>query len=281
MNIKESLVKARQIIDKSGVSNSNLDSILLLAYALSVSKEKVIFNPELEINPQQEKTFFDLISRRANREPVAHLIGHKEFFGESFYVDRNVLSPRPDSETLIELVFNKIPDKNSPLKILEIGSGSGCLTITLLLAYKNAIATALDISKKALSITDQNATSLCVGDRLKLLSSDLFQNLEPEKFDLIISNPPYIPSQDIPTLQEEVRLHEPLLALDGGLDGLDFYRRIALEARKFLKQNALIVLEIGFNQEKEVIKIFDKNHFTLDCAKQDLSGITRILSFKC
>lgn len=280
MKIADALILARQILTKNLVGNPNLDSLILLSRAASFTKEKIIFNPDLELEPKTEKLFFDFISRRSKREPVSHIISNREFFGKDFFVSADVLDPRPDSETLIESVLEIFPDKNQKLKILDIGSGSGCLSITLLLQYINSDATALDISKKALAICEKNSKTHKINDRLTLILSDLFDAVEPQKFDLIISNPPYIPSSQIESLQDEVRLFEPRIALDGGNDGLDFYRKIAASAKDFLKRNGYVAVEIGYDQKNEVLNIFSAEKFTLHSSKKDLAGIERALVFK-
>lgn len=262
------------------MSNVGLDSLILLAHALSASKEWVIFNPDFELSTKQQKIFSDLVERRANREPVSHLIERREFFGEDFLVNKDVLDPRPDSEILIEAVFKKFPNHEEKLKILELGVGSGCLVITLLKAYKNAAGTGVDISNEALRIAEKNSAKHQTDSRLQLLRSDLFSALNHEKkFDLILSNPPYIPSHEIETLEPEVKIYEPRGALDGGEDGLEFYRRIAAEAKKFLDGSGKTFLEIGCGQEAEIAKIFTKQSFFLTNSTRDLSGVIRVLEF--
>ncbi len=279
MKILEALARAKEILVSKGVS-SRLDSLILLAHALSFSKEQVVFNPQLQLNETQQKNFFDLVTRRAKHEPVSHLIGKREFFGEDFLVTKDVLDPRPDSETLIESVLKKFPNLAQDLKILELGVGSGCLIVTLLKAYANATGIAVDISKKALEVAKKNSEKHQVYPRLKLLESDLFSAVShAEKFDLIISNPPYIPAAEIEKLEPEVRIHEPRAALDGGADGLDFYRRIAAEAKNFLSEFGKIFLEIGFGQKEEVVRIFTQQEFTLTRLSLDLPGVERVLEF--
>ncbi len=317
MKISDALSQSRKDLDIKGVSNSKLDCLILLTHALSCSKEHIIFNPDAELNIEQQEFFFKMVKRRAAREPVSHIIGKREFFGEDFFVSCDVLDPRPDSESLIELVLENFQQKNNSLKILELGVGSGCLIITLLKAYKSAVGIGVDISKKALKIARENAATHQVQDRLQLLQSDLFSTLKiskqvqdddigslqnsslfvnhPEfdsgfiqsqsaenllKFDLIISNPPYIASQEIETLEPEVKTYEPRLALDGGVDGFDFYRKIAAESKNFLKENGRVILEIGINQQEKIIEFFIKNEFQLIEMKSDLSGIIRSLCFK-
>ncbi len=280
MKISDLLAQAKNQLENSGVSSSKLDSLVLLTHALSVSKEYVIFNPDFEPEQHLEERFLTMINRRAIREPVSHIIGKREFYGYDFFVTQDTLDPRPDSESLIELVLKKNPQKNDALKFLEIGTGTGCLIITLLLLYKNSSAIGVDISDKALQICNKNAIQNQVQDRLQLIKSDLFSDLKNQKFDFIISNPPYIPSKDIAGLQEEVRNFEPLLALDGGTDGLDFYRSIAKSGADFLINNGRIFLEIGFDQKDDVVKIFTQENFTFEDFQPDLAGVSRALVFK-
>lgn len=280
MKISDLLAQAKNQLENSGVSNSKLDSLVLLTHALSFSKEQVIFNPDLEIPANQVEKFFSIIDRRCNREPVSHIIGKREFYGYDFFVTKDTLDPRPDSESLIELVEKKIPQKNLAFEILEIGTGSGCLIITLLKLYQAAIGDGVDISNNALEICKQNAQNQEVANRLTLKKSDLFAAISDKKFDLIISNPPYIPSSDINNLQEEVKNFEPHLALDGGSDGLNFYRKIAKRAGEFLKDQGRVIVEIGYGQEKSVQEIFTAEKFIFEETKNDLAGIARALSFK-
>ncbi len=301
MKISAALSQARLALDSKGVSNSGLDSLILLSHTLflcgeNFSKEWVIFNPDFELSFDQQKIFLSLVSRREGREPISQIIGKREFFGEDFLVSKNVLDPRPDSESLIELILKIFPEKNKKLKILELGVGSGCLIVTLLRLYGEANGTGIDISDDALEICKKNSEKQLVSDRLKLLKSDLFEILKQvqddgcegwdsdfkgwKKYDLIISNPPYIPSKEIEDLEPEVRVHEPRIALDGGGDGLNFYRKIAASAENFLNKNGKIILEIGFGQKEEIVKIFSENKFKLTDSKPDLAGVDRALCFE-
>ncbi len=364
MKTSEALFQARQSLVLNGVSNSKLDSLILLTHAFfilgkTVSKEQIIFNPEVKLDDDQQEVFFKLVARRAKREPVSYIIGKREFFGSDFLVNSGVLDPRPDSETLVELVLKKFSDKKQQIKILEVGVGSGCLIISILKELKNSQAIGLDISQLALEVCKKNAELHQVEERLLVLKSNIFEALflgninflpeiEPnqslnsiknqksianeevhfsaqaiknspnyldnlnsieyiadalihsprsnsklvklddksnlispdlQKFDLIISNPPYISSSEIETLQDEVKIYEPRTALDGGSDGLDFYRKIALDAKKFLKNSGKIILEIGVGQGTKITKIFSKNGFALESSKPDLSGVERVLCF--
>jgi release factor glutamine methyltransferase len=297
MKISEALSFGRNALEKVGVSNSKLDSLVLLSYAISFSKEKIIFNPDIILEEQQQEVFINFIKRRSLYEPVSHIIGKREFYARDFIVSKDVLDPRPDSESLIELVLKNFSDKNKKLNILEIGCGSGCLIITLLKELKNAQGIAIDISKEALEISRKNAKLHEVSDRINFIFLDIMSqsswNLEieafsqkqicnssiKEKFDLIISNPPYIESAEIDKLQPEVRIFEPKIALDGGLDGLDFYRRIAAESKIFLNENGKVIVEIGFGQSGRIKKIFLDNGFKFIESKFDLGGVERVLNF--
>lgn len=280
MKIAEILVQAKKDLDASGVGSSRLDSLILLSYAISFSREQLIFNPDFELDKAQQQNFFALLERRKARQPVSQIIGKREFFGGDFFVNSDVLDPRPDSESLIELVLERFPNRDKKIKILELGVGSGCLIITLLKAFKNAAAIGFDASDKALEVAKKNAQNHQVLQRLKLQNSNLFSALnDGQKFDLIISNPPYIPSKEIENLQDEIRLFEPLLALDGGVDGLDFYRKIAAQSQNFLAENGQIILEIGFGQKAEISEIFAQENFFLAAFKLDLPGVERVLCF--
>ena len=281
MNIENILKEAIEILQKNSVASPVLDARLLLSFATSLSKEDIIFNAQqINLSENQIKKYFELIHKRAKKIPLTHLTNNREFFANNFYVDENVLDPRPDSEALIEMIIKKFT-KNSSINIVEIGCGSGCLIISLLRHFENWLGLAVDISDKALVIAQKNADNNQVLTRINFLESNLFNNFKGDQiFDIIISNPPYIPTNDIENLQDEVRLYEPRIALDGGFDGLDFYHKIAEQSQKFLKNNGDIFLEIGYNQYQDVKKIFENNNFKFIDSKKDLSGIIRVLQFK-
>lgn len=288
MQISQILKEARLLLDKNldnnSLNNSKLDSVILLSHALNLcglnfTKDKVLLNYDFNLDQQQIETFLKLVKRRSKHEPTSHIIGNREFFGYDFIVTKDVLDPRCDSESLIEFVQNRF-NSNDKFNILELGAGSGCLTITLLKLYNKAQATAIDISHKALEICYKNAIKHRVKSRLQIKNSNLFDILKNQKFDLIISNPPYIASEEIKDLQKEVQLYEPKIALDGGDDGLDFYRKIANDAAKYLKKNGEIILEIGYQQQNQIIEIFKEKGFNLAATKLDLAAIVRNLCFK-
>ena len=281
MNIENAINEAVEILNKNSIASAILEARILISFVTKLSKEDIIFKaPQINLSQEQKEKYFDLIHKRIRRIPLTHLTNNREFFGNNFYVNENVLDPRPDSETLVEMTIKKYQN-SSFLSLCEIGCGSGCLIISLLKHFKDWHGLAIDISKKALEIAQINAENNEVFGRIEFLESNLFKNLTDNHiFDIIISNPPYIPSADIENLQDEVRLYEPRIALDGGLDGLDFYRQIANQSRKFLKINGNIFLEIGYNQHQEVIDIFEKFNFKFIDSAKDLSGIIRVLEFE-
>ena len=215
-----------------------------------------------------------IIKRRKMGEPLSKILGHRGFWRGDFIVDKNVLDPRPDSETLIQAVLEKFPDKTLPLRILDLGTGSGCLLISLLMEYPNASGIGVDISEKALEIAKKNALKNGVkADFILLDMTKLPKNLG--NFDLLISNPPYIPIKDIETLERNVKDYDPLMALDGGEDGLNFYRIIA-----DIAPAPAVFVEIGIGQESLVQQIFKEKKWQLLDTKKDFGDITRVLIFK-
>jgi len=285
-DLKELLQSSANKLKKNPASNNFLEARLIIAHVLEIDANKIAIIDNLLVNDQQVRLINNMVELRALGKPLAHLLNKREFYGEVFIVDENVLDPRCDSETLIELVQEVFADDLRQEKlVLELGVGSGCLIITVLNIFKNFQGIGVDISDDALKIAKQNQIKFNLNERLQLLKSDMFNSIDnSKKFDLIIANPPYIPSQDIAKLQNEVAKFEPKLALDGGKDGLDFYRIIAQNSLLFLNSklnsNARVIVEIGYGQDQEVIKIFEKNNFKFINYKKDLSGIIRVLDFK-
>jgi len=217
---------------------------------------------------------YKVIERRKNAEPLSKILGHRGFWKSDFIVNENVLDPRADSETLIQAILEKFLDKNFPLRILDLGTGSGCLLISLLMEYPKANGVGVDISEKALEIARKNAVKNNVkADFILADMAELPKDLGV--FDIVISNPPYIPTKEIEGLEENVKKYDPLLALDGGEDGLNFYRTIAEKAPA-----PVVFLEIGQGQEKDVQSIFEHKNWQFLGTKKDFSGITRVLIFK-
>lgn len=258
----------------SHLPSPELDTRLLLQHACDKSFEELIISQNQEVDKRLEKLFFSFLERRKKSEPVAYIIGYKFFYDLEFEVSKDVLIPRSDSETLIDYVLEGYSQEN--LKILDLGTGSGCLIITLLKHLPNSNGIGVDISSGALNIAKSNADKIGVTDKLTLSQSNWFANIKPQPFDIIISNPPYVsPEED---LSSEVK-HEPQTALFAGSDGLDAYKQIAAKAKKYLSPQGAIYLEVGYRQKESVQKIFEEHNFKLEGTRKDLQEHIRCLKF--
>ncbi len=274
--IRESLEEGSHTLKKSGVDSYRIDARLLLAKALGYSIEEVIIKYDEEIDAGSRSRFLDFISRRARKEPLSYLTGVKEFYGMDFAVDKNVLIPRPDSEVLVEGVLNSF-NSDDEIEILELGVGSGCLLLSILKHMNKASGVGVDIQRGAVDIAKRNYQNLKLGNKAEFISEDWNNFKMDRKFDLIISNPPYITSKDILDLQEDVREYEPNAALEAGEDGLDAYRSLAPVLKKHLKENGLIFLEFGEGQNRGVQDIMLGYGFSVERVIQDLSGKDRCI----
>lgn len=281
MTVLEVIQHSAGFLAKKGVDSPRLQVELLLAHLLQLPRMGLYLNFERALTPTELDQFRELIKRRAQHEPLQHLIGSACFCGLELAVNRNALIPRPETELLAEVgwqFLNAQTPAASPLKALDFGTGGGCLAIALAVKSPAARVHAIDISEEALALARENAARHKVGDRVLFFAGDGFAAL-PEKirFDLIISNPPYIPGAEIPALQPEVRDHDPRLALDGGPDGLDFYRRLAREAAPYLKPAGRIALEFGDGQADSLRQIFSQQNWIVEEVKPDYNQRLRIL----
>lgn len=271
--------EGKEQLEAAGVPDADLDAWYLLEFVTGISKARYYGNPEAGIDEREALKYRDVIRQRAERIPLQHITGEQEFMGFSFQVDEHVLIPRQDTETLVEEALEVLKPK---MKILDLCTGSGCILLSLLkLGEKQGIAglkgTGADISREALKVAEENGRRLEIPeDRVAWVRGDLFENLEGP-FDLLVSNPPYIPSGELSGLQEEVRLHDPALALDGHEDGLYFYRRIAAEAGKYLRDGAYLMLEIGWDQGEAVSTLLEVAGYREVEVKKDLSGNDRVV----
>ena len=256
MKVSEILKSAAKTLQTGGVAEAVREAKSLLAYALNVNQTFLIAHSEYKLSAAEEKRFQDFLTRRARREPFQYIVGKQEFYNLDFAVTPDVLIPRPETELLVAAAIEIL--KNDA-RFCEVGIGSGCVSVSILHSIKTASAIGLDISEEALKVARENAETHQVAERLELKISDVFENLPFEKFDLIVSNPPYIPREDVKTLQPEVGGYEPLNALTDGGDGLSIVKRIVDDAPKFLKPNGVLLIEIGFNQADEVSAMFDEN----------------------
>ena len=274
MTIKQAITKGMIMLKSNNVESPKLKARLLLQYVLDKPRQYIIVYDNKEIDKQQQWQYFVNIEKLTKGVPLQHITHRQEFMKMDFFVDENVLIPRPDTEILVEEVI-KIAQKYNSTRILDLCTGSGAIAISLKKFVPNADITAVDISEKALEIAQKNAKKL--ETKINFLKSDLFDKLDNKKFDIIVSNPPYIRKDEIKKLSEEVQ-KEPKIALDGGEDGLDFYRIITEQAINYLKTGSLLCFEIGYNQKNDVIKIIedDQNYKNTYC-KKDLYGNDRII----
>lgn len=274
MTIKQAITKGMIMLKSNNVESPKLKARLLLQYVLDKPRQYIIVYDNKEIDKQQQWQYFVNIEKLTKGVPLQHITHRQEFMKMDFFVDENVLIPRPDTEILVEEVI-KIAQKYNPPRILDLCTGSGAIAISLKKFVPNADITAVDISEKALEIAQKNAKKL--ETKINFLKSDLFDKLDNKKFDIIVSNPPYIMKDEIKKLSEEVQ-KEPKIALDGGEDGLDFYRIITEQAINYLKTGSFLCFEIGYNQKSDVIKIIEdeQNYKNIYC-KKDLYGNDRII----
>jgi release factor glutamine methyltransferase len=282
MTVLEGIQKTTEFLAKKEVDSPRLQAELLLAHVLKMPRMKLYLNFERALTESETTAFRDLVKRRSQREPLQHIVGTTSFCGLEIAVNRHVLVPRPETELLAELGWTFLSTLHpQPSTALDFGTGSGCIAIALAAKCPSAKVTALDISPDALHLAQQNAAKNNVADRIEFLLGDGFSGTgaSPVRttFNLIISNPPYIPTAEIPTLDPEVRDYDPRSALDGGPDGLDFYRRLAAEARPFLQPNGKIMLEFGDGQAESLRRIFQEQNWIVEAIREDYTQRQRIL----
>ena len=281
MRVLEVIQRSTEFLTNKGVDSSRLQSELLLAHVLKLPRMKLYLNFERELSEIELTTLRELVKRRGQREPLQHIIGSTWFCGLEIVVNTNVLVPRPETELLAELGWEFLKKQSASitgaLTVLDFGTGSGCIAIALAVKCPAAKVVALDASAGALSMAKQNAERNGVGDRIEMLRGDGFAALSSgSSFDLIISNPPYIATAEIETLQPEVRDFDPRVALDGGADGLDFYRRLAAEAPTFIKPGGRIMLEFGDGQAVDIRRIFEHQQWITETVLEDYTQRPRM-----
>ena len=285
MQTLESLLKkGTTILKDNGLEEAGLDAWLLLEYTADISRAWYYAHPESEVNEEIVSEYLSLCQKRAEHIPLQHLTHQACFMGYDFYVDERVLVPRQDTEVLAEEALHQLRNIRNP-RILDMCTGSGCLLLSLLMELPDAIGTGVDISEAALAVAERNRKNLELEKRAVLVQSDTFSgdyfqknsgNISLE-YDMLISNPPYIPTEDIGKLMEEVRFHDPVLALDGREDGLYFYRRITEQACKYLKPGGWLMYEIGCEQGADVSAIMQGEGFAEVAVKKDLAGLDRVV----
>lgn len=277
MTVKQLLQTGIVMLEKNNIENPIMHARILLENTLQVNREYIVVNDKEVVDKIKESNYLENINRLINGEPIQYITNYQEFMKLDFYVDENVLIPRADTEILVEEAINFIrKNKKKNLKVLDMCTGSGAIAISIAKNIESVKVYAVDLSEKALEVAQRNALQNSVLDKCEFIKSDMFENIK-ERFDVIISNPPYIRKKDIENLDVNVQ-KEPLMALDGGEDGLDFYRILIDNAYKFLEKDGLLFLEIGYDQKEEVMSLLKKSYKYKDIySKKDLSGNDRII----
>jgi release factor glutamine methyltransferase len=275
MNIDNAISQATLILKKNNIRNPKLDTEILMSSVIGKDRKFVILNSKKKI----EKLFFDnfkrLIDLRAEGKPIAYIIKKKSFWKDEFELNNDVLIPRPDTEIIVEETLKVIKNKSN-LSILDIGVGSGCILLSLLREKKNCYGVGIDMSKKCIDLCKKNSLRLNLNKRVKFFKSDV-DNFCYGKYDLIVSNPPYIKRNDLKYLERDVKDFEPKIALDGGLDGLSEIRKVVNKSSELIKKNGKLILEIGFDQKKEVKKILINKGFYINKTIKDYSKNDRCI----
>ena len=272
MKVLEAIKAGSKLLKEKNISTYILDSELLLSKSLNKSREEILINLEQNINKKALKDFNKYLLRRSKKEPIAYLLGEKEFWSKKFFVNKGTLIPRPDTELLVEKIVTFF--KKKKITILDIGTGTGCIIVSLLSELKNSNGMAVDISRDAILVAKKNACKFKLSDRIKFLHKP-FEELYGKKFDLIVSNPPYIKRKDIKNLSDDIKKFEPKMALDGGNDGLDLIKKIIYKSKKILKINGTLALEIGNEQINKVSKILIDNKFRIKCVIKEYRNNVR------
>lgn len=276
MKISEAIDMTAALLLESGITEARREATSLLGFAIKKDKIFLIAHPDHELDEPELKYFIHLVNRRMVREPFQYIAGRQEFYGLEFNVSADVLIPRPETEILVEQAIRELSKTSKPA-FLEIGVGSGCISISVLNELQHAGAVGVDISERALAVTQANAEKHHVEDRLTLRRADLYDGIS-EKFDLIVSNPPYVPREQISGLQTEVARYEPHIALDGGPGGLVIIERIIAKAPNFLASGGRLLIEIGFGQAESVERLFLPAIWDAAEFINDLQGIPRVVT---
>ena len=275
MNINLAISQGSKILMENSIPNSQLDSEILMAKTINKNRKYILLNSNININQPNLNYFFKLIDKRSAGNPIAYLTNKKFFWNSEFFISNDVLIPRPDTEILIENILRLTKQKNR-IKILDIGVGSGCILLSILKERKNFYGTGIDISKRCLNISRINANNLKVGSRVKLYKSNV-DKFNLGKYDLIVSNPPYINKCKLKYLDKSVVHFEPRLALDGGLDGLSEIRKVIKKSSELIKKNGKFILEIGYDQKNRIVNLLKKEGFYINSIEKDLAKNDRCI----
>ena len=279
ISIAEAILQGANKLRKAGVTEARREAGSLLAFLLGKDRTFMLAHAEDSISAEQELLFEEFLEARAQGEPAQYITGRQDFYGLEFEVTPDVLIPRPETELLVETALKLVEGKEK-ISFLDVGTGSGCITVALLSQLPLAHSMAVDVSASALEIAKRNAARHCLADRIEFVLSDCFQSVPEQTFDLIVSNPPYVREDALPTLQREVRDFEPLIALTSGADGLDVIRRLLGDARDYLESGSHLVFEIGYDQHEAVGGLIDAQVWELLDIHQDLQGIPRTVALQ-
>ena len=277
MNALELLNLGSHKLKKQKIKTHRLDSEILLSKVLNKSREQILISLNQNMKNMEVFAFDNLIKRRLEKEPIAYIINEKEFWSKKFLVNKNTLIPRPETELLVENLIKNYKNKN--ISLLDVGTGSGCIIISLLSELSNSNGVGIDISSSALKIAKKNALLHKVENKIRFYNKSII-NLFNCKFDLIVSNPPYIDTKNIKNLDDDIKKYEPLIALNGGNDGLDVIKKVIYKAKEILKINGMLAIEIGKGQSKKVSKILNKNKFTIVYRIKDFKNNIRCIISK-
>jgi len=275
MNYKSAIDYGNKLLNISEIKNSQLDSELILSKVLNKTREQVLINLNDHINQKYFDRFNIYLSRRKKKEPIAYILGYKYFWKYKFYINKSVLIPRPETEQIVEEALKLVP-KDRSIKILDIGTGSGCIIISILNERCKSKATALEISQKALKVAKINAKLHHIEKKIKFINMDV-DKYKSDNYDLILSNPPYIKDISLSRLDDGVKLHEPNVALSGGLSGYLEIEKVIKKSSKLLKNNGKLIIEIGDKQKNRSTLLLKKNGFYINKICKDLSGKDRCL----
>lgn len=277
MVIGDLLKEATEKLTTAGIDTARLDSEVLLSFLLQKERLYLLMNRNQEMAAETENEFWELIERRVKKEPVAYIVGHREFMSLNFSVCPGVLIPRPDTETLVEYAIEQLQNVKNP-DILDLCTGSGAISVSLAHYLPESRVTAVDISDVCVKIAEKNAAENGVANRVAVVCEDVFAYQGETKYDCVVSNPPYIPTAVVSTLEEDVRKFEPHLALDGGTDGYDFYRYLAIKGAELLKAGGLFLLEVGHDQAETVKYLLEETKAYKSIGTVcDLAGISRVV----
>ena len=275
MNYNQILKEGENFLKKSNIKSPNLDTELILSKIINKKREEILLNSNNKLKNTDLIKFKSYLLRRYHKEPMAYILGYKHFWKYKFLINKSVLIPRPDTELVIEETLKYLPIENSK-KILDVGTGSGCIVVSLLKERPKCIATAIDISKNAINVAKTNAKLHQLENKINFINIDI-DKYKSYNYDLIISNPPYINSIELNRLDDDIKFHEPMLALSGGLDGFRDLKKVIIKSKKLLKINGKLILEIGHRQKNQCSKILKENGYFINRISKDLSGKDRCI----